>query len=36
VRPGTEVELAVDPNRLHFFEPATGVALSGGTAALVA
>jgi len=36
VRPGAEVELAVDPNRLHFFEPATGAALTVGTAALVA
>jgi multiple sugar transport system ATP-binding protein len=26
---GSEVELAVDPRRLHFFDPATGLALAG-------
>ena len=27
---GAEVELAVDPRRLHFFDPATSLALSAG------
>ena len=26
---GAEVELAVDPQRLHFFDPATSLALAG-------
>jgi multiple sugar transport system ATP-binding protein len=28
---GSEVELAVDPQRLHFFDPATGLALAGAS-----
>ncbi len=28
---GAEVELAVDPQRLHFFDPATGLALAGAS-----
>jgi multiple sugar transport system ATP-binding protein len=27
ISPGTEIDLAVDPRRLHFFEPATGAVL---------
>jgi multiple sugar transport system ATP-binding protein len=29
ITPGSEVELAVDRRRLHFFDPATGLALAG-------
>jgi multiple sugar transport system ATP-binding protein len=27
IAPGSELELAVDPRRLHFFDPATGAVL---------
>jgi multiple sugar transport system ATP-binding protein len=36
VVPGTELELAVDPARLHFFEPASGAALQRSATAVVA
>jgi len=36
VIPGVEVELAVDPRRLHFFEPKSGAALARSAEALVA
>jgi len=36
VPPGAEVELAVDHNRLHFFDPATGESLDAGARASVA
>src|SRR5262249_19323204 len=36
VVPGAELELAVDPARLHFFEPASGEALERAPAAVVA
>jgi hypothetical protein len=28
---GSDVELAVDSSRLHFFDPGTGLALGGAT-----
>jgi multiple sugar transport system ATP-binding protein len=36
VVPGSDLELAVDPARLHFFEPASGEALQRTAAAVVA
>src|SRR6185436_7205564 len=33
---GPEVELAVDSQRLHFFDPATGLALAGASRSAVA
>jgi multiple sugar transport system ATP-binding protein len=36
VAPGSELELAVDPARLHYFEPASGEALQRTAAAVVA
>jgi multiple sugar transport system ATP-binding protein len=33
VRPGTKLQLAVDPTRLHFFDPGTSEALRGGVLA---
>ena len=33
---GAEVELAVDPQRLHFFDPASGLALAGASRSSVA
>jgi multiple sugar transport system ATP-binding protein len=36
VVPGSDLELAVDPARLHFFEPASGAALQRTAAAVVA
>jgi multiple sugar transport system ATP-binding protein len=34
VRPGSKVRLSVDPSRFHFFDPATGVAVSAGASAV--
>ena len=36
VSAGTEVELAVDHRRLHFFDPETGLALDGAGRSTVA
>ena len=36
VRPGDRLPLALDPARLHFFDPATGVSLGSGTLAATA
>ena len=35
ITPGSEVELAIDSRRLHFFDPATGLALAGAPDASV-
>ena len=34
VTPGTELELAVDPARFHFFDPDTGAVLGRATTAV--
>ena len=36
VRPGEKIRLALDPARLHFFDPATGISLGSGALAATA